>query len=310
MNRFDKLKIITKLDYISNINQEFFIQHRRSETLLYYKYKQERPYKLIIIVDYQNNELSIEFTAKILKDNYPHLIGADNIEDCLIAINEMNICQLNIERVISDAIVAKCDVTKDIKVDDRTSLFSYVRQNLANYRKWIVRDYQDGITIENCVRTPRYKKRLILYDKTRELHRAANNAFLSSLNNRQDVEQYFQNKLRVELNINTMLQVRELLEVEDNDLMTVLTSQANPILSIVDEAIREHRQINHRLSLRDYERTLLLQSCNYNLLEVEAVVRGCCGRNTSITRAMQPYRDLLEAQTQTDQQQTLRLLVR
>lgn len=310
MNRFDKLKIITKLDYISNINQDFFIQHRRGETLLYYKYKQERPYNLIIIVDYQNNELSIEFTAKILKDNYPYLIGADNIEDCLIAINEMNICQLDIERVIRDAIVAKCDVTKDIEVEDKTSLFSYVRQNLTNYRKWIVRDYQDGITIENCVRTPRYKKRFILYDKARELRRAANNAFLSSLNNRQDVEQYFQNKLRVELNINTMLQIRELLEVEDNDLMTVLTSQTNPILSIVDEAIREHRQINHRLSLRDFERTLLLQSCNYDLLEVEAVVRGFCGRNTSITRAMQPYRDLLEAQTQTDQQQTLRLLVR
>lgn len=310
MNRFDKLKVITKLDYISNINQDFFIQYRRGETLLYHKYKQEQPYKLIIIVDYNNNELVIEFSGKILKDNYPHLIGADNIENCLSAINEMNICQLDVERVISDAIVAKCDVTKDIEVEDKTSLFSYVRQNLANYRKWIVRDYQDGITIENCVRTPRYKKRFILYDKARELRRAANNAFLSSLNNRQDVEQYFQNKLRVELNINTMLQIRELLEVEDNDLMTVLTSQTNPILSIVDEAIREHRQINHRLSLRDFERTLLLQSCNYDLLEVEAVVRGHCGRNTSIARAMQPYRDLIKTQTQIAPQQTLRTLVR
>lgn len=310
MNRFDKLKIITKLDYISNINQEFFIQHRRGETLLYYKYKQERPYTLIVIVDYQNNELSIEFTAKILKDNYPHLIGADNIVNCLNAINEMNICQLDTEHVIRDAIVAKCDVTKDIEVEDKTILFSYVRQNITNYRRWIVRDYQGGITIENCVRTPRYKKRLILYDKARELRRAANNAFLTSLNNRQDVEQYFQNKLRVELNINTMLQVRELLEVEDNDLMTVLNSQTNPILSIVDEAIREHRQINHRLSLRDFERTLLLQSCNYDLLEVEEVVRGHCGRNTSIARAMQPYRDLIETQTQIAPQQTLRTLVR
>lgn len=310
MNRFDKLKIITKLDYISKINQEFFIQHRRGETLLYYKYKQERPYNLIIIVDYQNNELSIEFTAKILKDNYPHLIGADNIVNCLTAINEMGICQLDIEHVISDAIVAKCDVTKDIEVEDKTILYSYVRQNITNYRRWIVRDYKGGITIENCVCTPRYKKRLILYDKARELHRAANNAFLASLNNRQAVEQYFQNKLRVELNINTMLQVRELLEVEDNDLMMVLSSQTNPILSIVDEAIREHRPINHRLSLRDYERTLLLQSCNYDLLEVEAVVRHYSGRNTSVARAMQPYRDLIEMQTQIEPQRTLRTLVR
>ena len=70
MIQFDKLKIVTNIRYISNINKELFIENKKGNEILYYKYKQKTPYNLIIIVNYFQNELVIEFTSKILKDKF------------------------------------------------------------------------------------------------------------------------------------------------------------------------------------------------------------------------------------------------
>ena len=64
---FDKFKLVcNNIEYISNIKENVFISHYKGEELLYYKYQQNTPYSLGIMVDYRKHELVLEFTSKVL----------------------------------------------------------------------------------------------------------------------------------------------------------------------------------------------------------------------------------------------------
>ena len=101
--------------------------------------------------------------------------------------------------------------------------------------------------------------------------------------------------MRFELNINTKEQIRQLLNIPNNNLQAVLESQANPILTVIDEAIKFQPQQSRTKSLRDYERESLLERCDFNLVKVEAIIRSLIKKIYSITKAMQPYRDLIKS---------------
>lgn len=291
MIKFDKIKLTTSIDYIININTERFITVTKYDEVLYYKYHQETPISLLIIVDFEHNELVIEFTGKILFENYPNLICSETIVQCLQNINRLGICKLEVDAILQDAEVVKCDVTKDIKCDFK-SLISTIRQNITNYSKWNVKSYGNGIVVENVVATPRYKKRLAIYDKGNELRKATNINFINSLKNSCKVIDYYKNKIRFELNINTKQQIRQFLNIPNNRLINVLSSKANPILTVIDEAIKYESPLIKTLTIRDYERELLLKDCDFDLVRVEAKLRSLSSKNTSIKRLMQPYKDL------------------
>ena len=201
---------------------------------------------------------------------------------------------------MEDCNVVKCDVTKDIECNQMQDIITNVRQNLSNYKKWVTKPYRkEGITIENVVKTPRFKKRLIIYDKAKELQSADNRHFLNAVSNPNEILSYFNDKTRFELNINTMDQIRNLLNIPNNTLSAVLTSKANPILSVIDEAIKYNISQQRTMTLRDYEHSLLLKECGYDMSAVEAKVRALSAKTTSITRVMKVYKDLY-SQIQTE----------
>ena len=263
------------------------------DTILYYKYQQEKPFYLLVMINYQHNELVLEFSGKILLDNYPSLINIHTLKDCLSQINKLGICYLDVDSIITDCDVVKCDVTKDIVCNKMMDIAMIVRQNLVNHKKWVAKPYRkEGITIENVVKTPRYKKRLIIYDKAKELQSADNKPFLNAVSNSEEMLSYFENKIRFELNINTMDQIRHLLNIPNNTLLAVLTSNANPILSVIDEAIKFNNNQKAPTTLRDIERMAFIEKYNYDMSAIEAQVRAVSAKNTSIKRVMQPYKDL------------------
>ena len=293
MLKFDKLKLVTKIDYISDIDYSKFILNSKEDSILYYKYQQERPFYLLVMVNYQHNELVLEFTGKILLDNYTNLIDIYTAKDCLSQINRLGICHLNVESIMTDSNVVKCDITKDIECGLMQDIITNVRQNLSNYMKWVTKPYRkEGITIENVVTTPRYKKRLIIYNKAKELKSANNRYFLNAVSNPNEILSYFNDKTRFELNIKTVDQIRNLLNIPNNNLLAVLTSKANPILSVIDEAIKYNDCQHRTMTLRDYEHCLLLKECNYDMSAVEAKVRTLSAKTTSITRVMKTYKNL------------------
>ena len=161
MIRFDKMKLITSIDYITNINDAAFLTISNSNEVLHYKYQQDKPYSLLILVDFNHDELVLEFTGKALLDKYPQLINYETIKDSLNNINKLNVCRLDVEAILHDAEVAKCDVTKDIETDINV-INNTIRQNLKNYTKWFVEQRNNGIVLKNVVSTPKYKKRLTI----------------------------------------------------------------------------------------------------------------------------------------------------
>ena len=299
MNNFDKLKIVTNIENITIGDYQAFQCNSRFDEVLYYKYQQKAPNSLLIMVNYQHNELVIEFTSKILKGGFAKLINKETIKECLHNISNLGVCKLDIDSILNDGQVVKCDVTKDITTDINL-VKATIKQNLSNYSKWIVKNYNNGIVLENVVSTPCYKKRLTIYDKQKELCKIGNLNFINSVENGALINDAFKGKVRFELNINTKKQIRQLLNIPNNNLQSVLESRTNPILTVIDEAIKFQPQHSRTKNLRDYERELLLQSCDFNLVKVEAVVRSLINKNTSITRAMQPYKDLIKLINTTD----------
>ena len=291
MIKLDKVKLITSIEYISDIKYDSFNIILRHDEVLYYKYQQKTPYSLLIMVDYSKNKLIIEFSGKILQEHYISLISIDTIRECFDNINKIGICKLDTESIINDSIVAKCDITKDIKTDINQIIPS-IRQNIINYSKWSVKPYYSGVVVENVVATARYKKRIVIYDKWKELQQGNSRHFIENLNNSKEILDYYKDKVRFELNLNTMYQVRQFLNIPDNNLQSVLNAVANPILSIIDETVKFEPQRQKGMTLRDYERVLLIESCDYDLAKVEAKIRAYSKKSTSITRAMQPYKDL------------------
>lgn len=291
MIRFDKMKLITSIDYISDINVSVFLTSVKNDEVLSYKYQQDKPYSLLILVDYSHNELVLEFTGKILLDKYSQLINSETIKDCLSNINKLNICRLNVEAILHDAEVVKCDVTKDIATDINV-INSTIRQNLINYRKWTVKPYNSGIVLENTVSTPKYKKRLAIYDKCKELEKVNNVNFINGLSTKNEILSYFKGKVRFELNINTKQQIRQFLNIPNNNIQNVLNTTANPILTVIDEAVKYEPQQQKAQTLRNYEHELLLKDCDYDLVKVEAKVRTLLSSTTSITNKMKLYKAL------------------
>ena len=303
------MKLICPLDIVENVNERVFQTIVRDGLLTSYKYHQDTPFYLLIRKDFIHNESVIEFTGKILSDRYPELINRDNIRYCIEQINRLGICEIDTERLLQTAKVAKCDVTKDVTSTEIKEIITQTKQNLTNYDKWEVEKYPNGICLRNKVTTDRYKKRVCIYDKGKELKQQTNSSFLLSLHQSQTLLDYFQDKVRFELNIGTMVQVKRLLKIGDNSLVEVLNSTANPLLSVIDEALKKYTDSRQHTDFKDYVNSLILADNHNDLAELEAKIRALTPKGTVIKRKMQPYRDYLNRQTATSHQIDIRGLV-
>lgn len=148
------------------------------------------------------------------------------------------------------------------------------------------------IEFTNKAKTPKYKKRLSIYDKTKELDKATNKEFLRMLRDEQGLLDQLKDNTRFELNIVTKEQIRKLLNIQDNKLRSVLHSGANPILTVFDEAINLNGTTINHTNKKDYMMELVIKDCDYDLEKVEAKIRSLTPKTTSIKREMQPFREL------------------
>jgi hypothetical protein len=296
---FDKLKIVTSTKHIKRFDESKFDLVSRNGEPQYYKYKKPLPYGLsLIMINYKRNELVIEFTSKILGLGFIDLINKDTVYECLYNVEPLVEFNDDVEFIMNDFEVVKCDVTQDVSYHDVKELERYVKSNLANYDKWKCEHHNNGFVLKTVVSTPRFKKRIVIYDKGKELKLEKNRAFVNDTDNLDDgsfIREYFRDKVRIEMNINTKVQIRELLNIPDNKLMRVLSSSANPILTMLNEALKEPSVNNSVISSHKKRlQYLLLKDCGFDLSKVEAIVRSDYSKNTQIAAVMQPYRELCQ----------------
>lgn len=290
MITFDKLKIVADIRAITVCDESRFEFTERNGMISSLRYYQEHPYLLKIKVDYECDEVVIEFCGKILGRDYPKLISKDTIRQCFEAINALGFVEVDIEAMM-EAEVVKCDVTKDIPVENVKQVTDYIRSHIKNYQRFICRKLKNGnAVVEKNVVNREYKKRMTMYDKDTEMSRATNRTFVED----NGLEGAFSGMCRFELNLNSKEQIRTSLRIADTKLMTVLSADADPIADFLDEAV-ESRDAVTMSDKKSYMTMLVLKDCDFDLEKVEAKMRALHrSRGTVISKVMEPYKVMME----------------
>lgn len=176
MLQFDRLKLATSSQFITNLNHTKFLEIPIQQGDYYYKYQQDSPFSLTITNKPRKSELVIDFTGKVLKDAYPSLISCETIRQCFDNICAIRICDLDIDAILNNSEVCLCDVTQDIVCNHpMAEIKRHIKASIKNYDKWLFKNCRNnGLEIYNSVTTSRRFKRFILYDKAKEMKRAEN----------------------------------------------------------------------------------------------------------------------------------------
>ena len=294
---FDKLRISIPIHLVTDINYGKFQEKKEKNNITTYKYEIYKPYHLSILI--RLYEIVVEFSGKILLDNYIYLINRNTIYECFENIKKIDVIKFDIDRVINDSEVVLGDVTKDFS-GNLEAIKQYMILNLLDRVNWTVTTPKrtNNVILHNNVMTTRYKKRLTFYDKVKEMLRAENKDFLLSLRDAEELLNYFdENNIRAECNIKCKEQIRKLLNINDTNLRDVLESEANPTLTILIEAVRNINDIDFKstgniTSLKEYEKLSVIRECDYDMLTVEQLIKTYSPKDTS--RKLKPYYEVFD----------------
>ena len=296
MITFDKLKIVADIQAITVLDESRFEFIEKDGIVSSLKYYQEHPFLLKIKVDYECGEAVIEFCGKILGKDYPKLISKDTIKQCFQAIEALGFVEVDFAAMM-EAEVVKCDVTKDIPVEDVTQVTNYIRSHIKNYHQFQCRKLRNGnVVVDKNVISRKTKKRMTIYDKGNEMCRSANRPFVE----KNGLKEVFSGMCRFELNLDSKEQIRKSLRIADTKLMTVLSADEDPITDFLDEVVEPQDAVTMS-DKKSYVTMLVLKDCDYDLEKVEAKMRAFYrSKGTSISKVMEPYRSMMEQMDGTD----------
>ena len=292
MITFDKLKIVFPIEAITILDDSKFETTIVNDIVLAKKFYQERPYMLMIKIDYKNFEAVIEFSGKVLGKDYKKLISNETIQQCFDNLNNIGLFTLDVESIMTLGQVVKCDVTKDVLCDNVQTLCSYVRAHIRNFNQFKCSLLKNGnLIIEKNVTSNKCKKRMTIYDKEKEMSRSENKEFM----NTNGIDEDFEGLCRFEINLNSKEQIRSALSIQDTSLISVLSSTANPICSFIEQAVyADNKPKKASTSLKNEMRYLFLESCDFDMAKVEAKIRSF-DKHGNIKKTIQPFRELYES---------------
>lgn len=276
MLKFDKIKLATPLCNVELLDDERWQTVTQSGEIISFKFKQERPCLIRIEVHLKHEEVTMEFTGKILKDDYPLLTNKYTIRKCLNSINVLGICKMKLETILYDSKVLKCDVTRDVHGINLGVVKNYISTHLVNYRKWNVRFFtkNNNFVIEKAVSTQRLKRKMTIYDKGVEMSKRTNAIFLQWVENPNKISDYFADCVRFELSLVSCEAIRRKLGIEECDIFSVLNATENPIYDFFRNVTFEDTitlpAIN---SMRMYDKLNTLIVNDWDLKAIEEKIR-------------------------------------
>ena len=251
----DTVKIKANYKYLLEKKVRFNEQYNtRTGHLIgeYYSSKDDGnvPFNLYIAVSYPKQTLTLEFSSKILKEQYFLLISKDTIRQCLDNLNELGVCRIDADGILSTGCFTSMAITKDIDFDLSDEVLDCLNENVGGYRRFKWKHYEnEGIEFVRDVVSKDCRECIKLYRKGIEIQAAHNRDFLKSLKlkDRFALQDYFTGKTRFEISLNTPKKIREYLNVEDTYIWEVLNSTSNPILKqfekVFDTSHKERKQI-------------------------------------------------------------------
>lgn len=148
----DRIKIKSNYKYLLDTKVKFnetFNSRSGEKTGIFYSSKDDKkiPYNLYIAVSYIKQTLTLEFSSKILKEKYPDLITKDTIKECLANINQLNICNIDIDSILSNGAITSADVTYDANLILNDNLLDTLNSQVNNYRRFKWSHYEKRVSL-------------------------------------------------------------------------------------------------------------------------------------------------------------------
>ena len=303
---FDRIKIKSNYKYLLDTKVKFNeMFHSRSgeKTGLFYSSKDDIniPYNLYIAVSYVKQTLTLEFSSKILKENYPDLISRDTIKKCLTNINQLNICNIDVDSILSNGVVTSVDITYDADLILNDNLLDALNSQVNNYRRFKWTHYNnEGITFTKDVKSKDCTETITLYNKEKEICTSHNKNFLNSLSQPQQIMDYFKGKTRFEITLDTAKKIMNYLNLTDTKIFSVLNSDTNPILILFDKIFNNSVTNISNATFDNYEEwsmKIILDSYNGDLKRLEQDVRNKFSSRSGATKRMKKFEAVHHAMT-------------
>lgn len=287
LNQFDTVKIRTRIDYLKECHIKFNEQYNPNNgniTGVYYNSKNDNsiPFDLYIGLSYTRQSMTIEFSSKILLDDYPKLISIQTFRKCLENINLLGICDLDIDSICQDCFFTKIHITKDISMELTNQTLDYLNSLVNNYRRYKWEHYKSGISFTKDVSSKDCKESIILYNKGLEIIHPKNKKFLSLLSDPNKTIQHFNGKTRFEAEFDSMEKIRNALNITTTHIDDVFKSTATPILDQFNKVFgigTTNQKANCNSPEVYFLRNTILMH-NHDLKRIEQDLKSCYSSNS------------------------------
>lgn len=209
-------------------------------------------------------------------DDYHKLITRTTFRQCLENINKLGICNINVDRIVSDCYFSKVHITNDIDytlTDDKLSLLNSC---VGNYRRFKWEHYKgEGIRYTKDVKSKECKETIVIYDKEKEIQSSKNKQFLDLLDNPDTVIDYFSGKTRFEMELDSPKKICKFLNIGTTHINYIFGSEVIPLLVQFDKIFGEG-EIENKYSVTNYEdyamRTII-EKHNGDLKKIEQEIK-------------------------------------
>ncbi|MBB4034128.1 hypothetical protein GGR21_000013 [Dysgonomonas hofstadii] len=308
--KFDTIKLVTKSKYISNINDEVFkhdVDTAIGELISVEFHSQGHnditPFELRIKTNYRSNRMTIEFSSKILLDDYPLLISERTFNQCLSNIEMLGICKLDIDSIIEDSYFNKLHVTQDIDLELTPEILNMLNQCTGDYRRYKWNRYQDAILFTRNVKAEDCRESISIYNKEVEINLSRNKPFLNMTGNAASILDYFKGKTRFEVKLENKRKIQKELGIENTDYHSVMNASKNIILTQFDKIFNSNIPQSDTMQISnivDYGLWCIIRYHNFDLKSIEQEIKdmklyedktkGAMGKQMKKIRAiMQAY---------------------
>lgn len=272
--KFDTVKIRTKREYFKESIVSFTpnIQPNGICTGEYYSSKKDKsiPYNLFIGINYNSQSLTLEFSSKVLLDDYPKLITRTTLRQCLENINKLGICIIDVNNIINDCYFDKIHITQDIDYHLTNDVFTSLNSCVGDYRRYKWEHYEgEGIRYTKDVKSQSCKESIVIYDKEKEI--VKNKDFLSKFNDPDSIIKYFEGKVRFEMELKNPKQICKFLNIGSTHINYIFGSDVNPLLVQFNKVFGEG-EIENKYSVtnyEDYSMQAIIEKHNGDLKKIE-----------------------------------------
>lgn len=300
----DRIKIKSNYKYLLDTKVKFnetFNSRSGEKAGIFYNSQNDKkiPYNLYIAVSYIKQTLTLEFSSKILKEKYPDLITKDTIKECLENINQLDICNIDVDNIILNGVVTSVDITRDTDLILDDNFLNALNTKVNNYRrfKWTHYD-KEGITFTKDVKSKDCTETITIYNKEKEIEASHNKDFIKSLSQSQSIVEYFKGKTRFEITLDTPKKIMNYLNLADTKITSVLNSNANPILMQFDKVFSNSTADMPSITFDDYENwamKIILEKYNGDLKLLEQDIRSKFCSRSGATKRMRKFEAVYHA---------------